>query len=114
MKQTQSNRKNKFKFMMDNTPSIFNVLSVKQHHQCFNLLKELVKLDISSDDAKLIIKNIENNFIFKSEYNRPIDWYFKQWSKTSFESDNFLSLLQDLEEDFYLISKNKIGYINLY
>ncbi len=107
-------REIEFEGRLDNAPSSHNRLSSEEHQECFNMINNLVKLDISSFTSIGIIQDIEINFISKFEYNKQVNWHFHQWSKTSFLSDNFLSLLQELDEDFYLISKEKMGYISLY
>ena len=111
---TPTQRLKKFKGILDNTPREFNTLPIVSHTSCFNIIKELKILDIHSHQAKDIIHTLENQFISRFEYNTPVYWHFHQWSKTSFLSDAFLSLLSELDNDYILIDNQKIGYTTLY
>ena len=113
-KLTHAQRLKKFKAILDNTPREFNTLAIVSHTSCFNIIKELKTLNINSHQAKDIINTLENEFISLFEYNTPVHWHFYKWSKTSFVSDNFLSLLIELEKDYNLIDNKKIGYTTLY
>ena len=111
---THKQRLKKFKGILDNSPSTENTLSKDAHKECFSMINSLVTLDIYSTVSIDIINNLETKFISQFQYNRPVDWHFKVWSKTSFLSDNFFSLLSELDNDYYLIDNKKIGYTSLY
>lgn len=110
----ETDRKKEFKNRLDNSQWYTNELTEYEHEELYNLLEKLVSLDIQSEEAKLLILSVEMEFISKFSYHRPVDYYFKQWNKTSFLSDSFHSLIVALEDDIEFISNNTHNYANLY
>jgi len=110
----QYKRLKKFKGTKDNSTVSYHALSEEEHKNCFETIKTLKQYPIQSEEAKEIIDTVEEQFIFKFEYNRPVYWHFNQWSKTSYLSDDFSSFLLALEVDYTLINEERINYSSLY
>jgi len=90
-------RHKEFKGRLDNSKVIANTLSKEEHNECYKLIQQLTAVPITSQEAEDAIYTLKEDFINKFWFHRPVDWHFKSWSKTSFKSDSFYSLLFALE-----------------
>lgn len=103
--------------ILDNIEATRNTLSRQEHAGCFSAFKKLRNTDLNSEEAKIILELINRKFINKLISNKPIPWFFYKWSKNCFLSDDFLSLLSALENDYQFLrteEEPEKGYISLY
>ena len=114
MRQPKTINNTKFKYCLDNSKITTNTLTKEDHLNCHNLLKEIKKYPIRNHNALFLIDSLSDLYLSQFSFNSPVDWHSKRWSKTSYDSDEYLSLLQALDKDYSFISDEPLRYTQFY